>query len=1176
MRRLLAVSFGLILALIGPLCVGLRAQEARAHIQGLVVDSSNASIVGANVTLLNTKTGVKMVKATNETGLYRFDYVDPGVYTIAMEATGFSTFSQENFEVMALGDLTINATLKPGGVQESVTVSGNVVELQFNSSNNALTIDTKLTTELPRFDRNPFKLTLLMPSAVETRRNEMNPFNSWAPNSVNLGGATTLKNDLEVDGSPIGISYKAAWVPNADAVQETSVQKNAVDADVGHSAGGTISLVTKSGTNEYHGSAFWLGRNPALNALTDRTTGVMTKARNNIYGVSAGHPILKNRLFNFFSWEAQKIRQAAPVLWTVPTALERNGDFSQSLNTAGTQRTIYDPFSTVFDPASGKATRTPFTGNQIPQSRWDSLGARWLGALKAFEPNRKPDSVVGLNNFSANTTNFTDYYDISDRVDWYVTDKWRVFARPSIYRTNVLTHVPDSFLTSPASDMYVQGGSKRTGTVLAGQAIWTVSQSTVIDFRGDYHAFTDLFYSPSESGPNPMEKFWPNNPWYKAYAYSPSEFPTYMPGVLLEGATTWGRGSSVNWNQQPNGQSFSVKALQQRRNHYLKAGFEYRHLGGHLVTISGNQFNFTNAMTAETFLSPNTKLNGDSFASMLLGAIDDNNSQMVKEPYSQNRLSYYGAFFQDDYKLNRNITLNLGLRWEYETPWHDPLHQESIGPDYSVPTPGVSSNPPQIPASVTSLLTVPYSWTGSWNFTTDSHGMWNSQKTVFMPRIGLAMRINDRTSLRFGYARYVIPSEMNMQGTPFQGYQNLTFIQPPYPGYDQAQSPLPLKNGVPQAVVSNPFPANNPLVALTGKDLGAAVGLGSPNMVWGGENFTRGVNDRLNLNLSHQLPNRIIVEVSAFTNLGHNLNYTWNTNQIDPRAIIQYKGATSASVANPFYQYLTPQQFPGQLRNLATVTTSTLLRQRPQYGNMFMAYETGARNRYYSMDLKVQRSFANGFNFLIGYSYIREKTNMLTPSNAEGAVYFLNDLDNYLNVLHWLDSPDPHHRASVAGTYVFPFGKGRRFLANAPRAVDAMLGGWQIIGSWFFNSGPYLQFPAALVNGDPTLSNPTPQKWFDTSKFQVLPAYTLRTNPISYRGIRGPIYWETQSSLSKRFPIKGERVQAELKAAAYNLTNRLNRANPDLVVTSGTFGQALRQFGSVTGRQVELGMRIMF
>ena len=236
----------------------LNAQDARARVQGLVTDSSNAVIVGATVTLLNTGTGVKMVRPSNETGLYRFDYVDPGTYTITIEAAGFSKFLQENFEIRAQGDVTVNASLKLGGVTETVTVGGGaIVDLQFNTANRLLTIDTKMATELPRFDRNPFKLTLLMPSAVETRRGEMNPYNSWAANSVDLGGGTALKNELQVDGSPIGISYKASVVPNVDSVQEVTVSKNAVDADIGHSAGGTISIASKSGTNEWHGSLFW-------------------------------------------------------------------------------------------------------------------------------------------------------------------------------------------------------------------------------------------------------------------------------------------------------------------------------------------------------------------------------------------------------------------------------------------------------------------------------------------------------------------------------------------------------------------------------------------------------------------------------------------------------------------------------------------------------------------------------------------------------------------------------------------------------------------------------------------------------------------------------------------------------------------------------------------------------
>jgi hypothetical protein len=304
-------------------CASVHAQDFRAHVQGMVTDSSKAAVAGAAVSLVNVKTGVRTGRLTNEAGLYRFDYVDPGTYTITIELAGFSRFTQENFEIQAQGDITVDAVLNPGAVQETVNVTGSPVEVKFNTTNVALTVDTKLADELPRFDRNPFKLSLLLPNAVETRRNEMNPYNSWAPNSMELGGATDKKNDLMVDGSPVGIGYKTAWVPNTDAVQEANIQQNAVDAESGHSAGGTISMTTKAGTNDLHGSVFWLGRNPALNAVTDRTTGTFVAARNNIYGGSAGDRIIRNKLFFFVSYEGQQPRTPGTTLWSAAATSPR-------------------------------------------------------------------------------------------------------------------------------------------------------------------------------------------------------------------------------------------------------------------------------------------------------------------------------------------------------------------------------------------------------------------------------------------------------------------------------------------------------------------------------------------------------------------------------------------------------------------------------------------------------------------------------------------------------------------------------------------------------------------------------------------------------------------------------------------------------------------------------------
>src|SRR3569833_2746856 len=413
-------------------------QDARAHVQGTVTESSGAAINGAVATLINVNTGVVTRSVTTETGLYRLDYIDPGTYMLTIESPGFAKFVQQNFELQAQADLTVDAKLTVGAVQESLNVTASPVEVQFNNAYVNLTIDTKLADELPRFERKPFKLSLLDPSAVEQRRGEMNPYNSYAPNSVELGGLTDLKNELQVDGSPIGIAYKAAWVPNTDSVQEAYIQKNAVDASVGHSAGGTISIATKSGTNQIHGDLLWLGRIPNLNAVTDRTTNTFNAARNNIYGGAVGNAIIKNKLFSFFSYEAQRLRTPTVTLWTVPTAVEASGDISRSLNANGSLRTIYDPYTTVFNAGTGIATRAPFPGNKISSSRFDPLGARWMGDIASLGANRNPDNLTGVNNYSVVNIGRTNYWDLSERVDYYATEKLRFFARPSLYRTDVL------------------------------------------------------------------------------------------------------------------------------------------------------------------------------------------------------------------------------------------------------------------------------------------------------------------------------------------------------------------------------------------------------------------------------------------------------------------------------------------------------------------------------------------------------------------------------------------------------------------------------------------------------------------------------------------------------------------------------------------------------------------
>jgi len=1146
-------------------------QSYRGRIQGVVTDQSQAVIAGATVTLLNVGTGVSVVRHTSETGLYLFDLLDPGTYTVTVETAGFNKFIQENITVQMRGDITVNAMLKPGAVQESITVTEAPVSVQFNSSNKDFTLDSKMAAEIPRIDRNPFKLTLLAPSAINTRSETM-PYHSWAANSVDLGGGTNLKNDLQVDGSPIGLGHKNSYPPNTDAVQEVVVSQNPVDAESGHSAGGLISMTLKSGTNEWHGSAFYLGRYPWLNAMADRTRFTRISTRQHMYGGTLGNAIIKNKLFNFFSLERWRVGYPGSYVTSVPTALERGGDFSQTYNIYGGIKTIYDPWTTEFNPATGAVVRTPFPGNRIPTNRFDPLAA---SLVKDFWDGNNPgDNITRVNNFKAGYTEVYNYYNFSERVDYNINDKWKLYGRASRYYTDDLA--PNA--TPNNSQLFVPTGTSRGATQVSGDAIWTVNARTVVNFHGDWHKVIDAYVSTS-LGKEGWGKIWPNNPWYKSYQEASPGVPIYFPLMNIGGLAFGGRG--FYWDQKPQGQAYNAKISQQRGSHYLKAGIEHRR--GYGVTFVGNtsQFFFPTQLTAETFNNPDILRNGMGFATFLLGALDGS-SQMIGGPAPDPHDEFYGMFIQDDWKVNRWLTINLGLRNEYETAWRDPLHNMSQGLDLSQPIPEMQTTPPKMPAQALALVGNSfYKYNGQWKWTDDDHpGMWDPQKLALAPRVGAAIKIDDMTALRVGYARYLIPTEMTLSPAPVSGFETVSFLEPPFFGVKGYQNTQGLVNGVPQQTISDPYPAGrNPLLPIIGRNYGPNVGRGGAPLLWYPQKFKKARNDRFNVNFQRQLPGQIVVSTTWFMNIG-NQHYSKALNNSDPRIQVQQQNAVNAAVDNPFYNYLTPTLFPGSSRNLRTVSLGSLLVPYPHYGSLWEVGTLGAAERYHSLELKAQKAFRKGWNFLFAYVYIRERTEQ-----------YFTELDTYTDNLAYQNSNQPRHRVTSAGTWEIPIGRGRGFLDNIPRAADAIVGGWKVTGLLTYMSGAILRFGKMNYDGsDPTVSNPTMQKWFNTAAFSQIPANTfvIRSNPLQFDNLTGPKYWLVDATLAKTFSLT-ERIKAELKMAAYNATNRLNLGNPNLSVTSSQFGQALyqgtpaatfgpqtMQLGNVTGRQVELGMKITF
>ncbi len=1133
-----------LVALAALCCISLAAQDTRARLQGLVRDSSQAVVAGATVTLNNVESGVTTTQKTNDVGSYLFDFILPGTYTVSVEMQGFRKFQQNNILLQARGDVTVNATLEVGATGEAITVEAAPVSVQFNTSTVSLTVDRKMANDLPVINRNPFLLAQLNPATVVRSTTEQSPFHHWAATQMDVGGNTTTKNDIILDGASSMASEKSSYTPAMDAVSEVNVQQNAVDAEYGFSAGGIISVQMKSGTNSFHGTGYYLGRNPAINAVADRVVRRANLTRSNVLGGTLGAPILKNRLFNFASYETWRTNEPRSVQMTLPTAAERTGDFSQSLNIQGGQRTIYDPFTTRQDGAN--FVRTPFPGNRIPAQNLDPVGVRMMRDI--WQPNSPGVDRTNANNFIAAYPEKVSYWNFSNRTDWNVSDKLKIFGRYSMFKTFVKQ---DSYTGGARAEQ--PNGSERHSWNTVGDVVYTLNASTVLNVRGSYNRIFDSFAVQSAMIPEAtLAELWPSK-WYQPYL---AELPAiYYPGLTVrQGPTNTNLGRTGYWYQDPDTYTLTAKVTRNQGKHYFKVGTDYRKQRVIASRPRPMSFDFRADHTARDVNQPDTRVTGDAWASMLVGALDQN-STISSIPLQKPITTMWSLYFHDDFKITSRLTLNLGLRYEYSSPMVDPQDRLSRFLDLTQPIPELQgANAPVMPAQVTALRTAAPVYNGAWVFTdSDNRGSWNAQRFVIMPRAGFAYRLDNNTALRFGYARYVVPAYVT-DGLDILGSVN-------YPGFDATTPGLPLISGVPQSRLRDPFPGG--LNPVSGKQFGRYTNLGT-GAVWYNQDFGVGVNDRINFTVERQLPKSLLLNATYFVNIGRSHPYTRQFNDIDPRIGFAAGTAIQANVANPFFG-LPANIMPGQLRTQRNVQVSQLLRPYPQYnGALSQTLTDGVRSRYQALQMQLQRPFVNGFNLVVGYNYNRDRSEIL-----------YDNVDQFTNTLTWQNAANPRHRITGAAIYEIPVGRGRKFGANSHRLVDGIIGGWALSGIFTFNTGEFLRFGPLLVDGNPRLDNPTRNRMFNTDAFKVLPAFTRRQNPLQYDGVLGQAYKNLDLTLNKQFTIT-ERVKFELRMESYNALNGFIGANPVTDRNSSQFGAIIAQRPGYFGRQFQYSGRFIF
>src|SRR5262245_27531911 len=698
------------------------AQDYRARVQGSVSDETRAVLPGVSVTLRNDATGVSSTFVTNEVGHYIFDFVDPGQYSITAELPGFKKAEQKNVRVQQRGSLTVDMTMSIGGVEQSVVVTEAPPVVEFKSSSSEIRLERELVDQVPIAGRNPYNLAMLDPTiTVSPATNENRPYHHAYANDYDSGGGTRRANDVLLDGVPLGASYKTAYTPSVDAVEEITISKDSVDAENGHSLGGIISLNMKSGTNEFHGSGYVYGRNPTFNAVGDptivRTANQNTRALRGtdlkMYGGTVGFPIIKNRAFSFTSFEDWNDKRPLSIIRTVPTDLERRGDFSQSVLN-GRVRAIYNPFASTIDSATGRVVRPAFQGNVIPSTMLDPVALCMLDAMP------KPNLPGNTDNWQGSLYENVDYWNLSQRVDVTLSDKWKVFARYGQFKANLYQQNPTEGGFFPLS------GSNRYGLSIAGDSVWVLSSKTTLNVRGSFYNMTDEFYNPGLLlGKEGLERYWPNNEWYKSlfnsgYVYYPALDVTSGTGT----ATTNRLGrQGREWFQHPDAWTMSAKMSHYHARHNMKWGGEVRAYYGEAARFEPINFVFNSALTANSSDTPDVVGTGNQWASFMLGALDNQSSGRLVPLQNPNLLGY-AAYFQDDFDMNDRLSLNLGFRWEYEGGPTDPDNRISQRIDLTQAIPEMQSTPPTMPAQALQLMASKnygYTYNGAWIFATDGN-----------------------------------------------------------------------------------------------------------------------------------------------------------------------------------------------------------------------------------------------------------------------------------------------------------------------------------------------------------------------------------------------------------------------------------------------------------------------
>ena len=1120
---------------VGLFSIQSMAQEFRATLQGTVTDPSKAALVEAAVTLKNTGTGVERGAKTDNAGHYIFQFLAPGNYELSVKAAGFKTEVRGGIG-LSLGDNTrVDVELAIGQATETVQVMGDVATVQAESSSLGSVVRQEIIDTLPLKGHASLFMFTLATGVVNNRYGEDTRANDTITNvSYTSNGSPMASGDVSVDGVANTVNVNrgvniSQWVPAVDAVAEFKLQTGTLPAEYGRAGGNIMNIVIKSGTNSLHGSAYEFLRNAALDAnlfFNNANGQRLARYGSNTYGFSVGGPILlpkydgRNRTFFFFNFEGSREGNGINSLLNVPTEKMRNGDFSE-ISTV-----VYNPLAVR--TAGGVSTRDPFPGNIVPQNVQDPVGKNvmnfWPKANRAAADPARPH----LQNYSASFKWPRDYDMYVIKVDHHFSANNQFFARINFGEGRLV--FPFDF------DGVATGGRNNVTRPNRGIALndtVILSPHTTMDIRFGFARGVE-----------------DNKPWSNGFDLTGLGFaPGYLkliqgqafPNINVTDITALANSPLIldpgfTWSLQP-----SVTMV--RGRHLFKTGADLRLLRGNYFrnTAPAGSFSFGVNQTGGPNAATPAGNTGFGLASMLVGfgsgSLANNSGVSIQNVYS-------GLYFQDDFRVSSKLTLNLGVRWEYETPRTERYDRTTRGWAYN------QASPLQAPG---------LNLRGGLLYAGGNlpRGIYNHDRNNFAPRLGFAYTIAAKTVIRGGYALSYIPVIGSVSA---DGFSNTTAWASSTDGGITVTNRL-----------SNPFPTG--LVPAVGKSLGLATLLGQGvSFVEPADTYPRFHN--IQLDVQRELPGGVLIELAYVASRGIGLIANGeNLNQVDPQYFALGSQLTQ-TVPNPLAGLL-----PGSSLNGATVQRQQLLRPYPQYTGVTRSNPAFGNSVYHSLQVRVEKRLSKGVTALVSYTRSKNIGDISTPQNAfdrrsERAV---TDLD----------VPE---RLTIAAAWDLPFGKGRPFAAGINRAADLAIGGWQLSTFSTFQSGFPLGFgvqggtyPAGVsirpnVNGDPGSGvsgahSSRLARYFNTDVFSRPADFTLGSIGPRIGTVRSPGMNNVNLTLSKDFRIV-ERLKLQFRASQFNILNHPVFGGPTTTVGSANFGRITSQAN--ISRQTEFALRLLF